>query len=408
MEALTLAILIDRWNWATFAPGSGVPSESPIAGTGDLPPVNLVHARVQDRRTRFLRMLLHIGTSKAGSTALQDSLLLSRDVLLKHGVLYPTNADGIKFNNHRLLLQPLLKFSTLPTHVRRHVDGPEQLAAVYADFVASVREQIRRSAPACLIFSSENLFRSYPADRQTRFRSELDGFGVGSVDVVVYIRRPSARYLSSLQQGLKTRSTLKVPGMPEYSRPLASYADIFGQESLHPRLMDRSKLSGGSITIDFAENFLAEHGVAPEDLVPPQRTNDSVSAASMVLLDRFRQEAAAGAGFKLRELRRALLRIELGLSLSKPRLKPEIADMIDYSSTEPLWLRDTWGLEFPDFDYARLEVGRMENMQAIDTIDALIESPSNDDFAAIAEKLGGKFPNTPVTNWVTNMVREAV
>jgi len=54
-------------------------------------------------------------------------------------------------------------------------------------------------------------------------------------------------------------------------------------------------------------------------------------------------------------LLRALVRADRAVGAPRPRLRPQIAEAIDYARSDPLRLRDAYGLVFPDLDYRRLE-----------------------------------------------------
>ncbi|MEE4189400.1 MAG: hypothetical protein V2I76_13250, partial [Roseobacter sp.] len=290
-----------------------------------------------------MRTILHVGMSKAGSTALQDCLLGSREILLEHGVLYPKNADGVAFNNHRLLLQPLVPYDMLPISIRRNCTDPGDAARQYEGLIASIRQQIEETLPSCLILSGEHMFRKLPDAGRAKLQQELKRIGAGPVEVAIYVRRPSSRYLSGLQQSLKTGRGFVQPTLPNYhyQEAFVTYEEIFGREALHGKVFDRTTLAGGSIITDFVQTFLSVEGVKAADLVEQKTANASVSAASMQLLDRFRLEREAGTdhGFSVDDLRRALVRAERDVDLPPPRLRTEIAEEIDYSSTVPLWLR---------------------------------------------------------------------
>jgi hypothetical protein len=75
--------------------------------------------------------------------------------------------------------------------------------------------------------------------------------------------------------------------------------------------------------------------------------------------------------------------------------------MTDYSCNEPLWLRDAWGLEFADFDYARLEARQFAALRTISTFEELIEpADEKDEVSVLAEMLVTKVPNEALAEWV--------
>ena len=144
-------------------------------------------------------------------------------------------------------------------------------------------------------------------------------------------------------------------------RVLESYAAAFGAAALRPRVYDRAQLAQGDIVADFLAAHLPERAIDPAALTRPANANESVSAEAMDLMRRFRlafhrradDVATADSAQLLRTLRRA----DAAVGAQRPRLRPEIAEMIDYARADPLALRDAYGLVFPDLDYRRLERG---------------------------------------------------
>ena len=305
-----------------------------------------------------MRTVLHIGMPKTGSTVLQDSLRASHAVLTAQGVLYPENPPDCPFNNHRMLLFGFLPHRDLPRHVRKYPRyAPGTLCVNYAAFLNQLRRQVDEAGPAATILSSESLFRPLPARGRASLAAALAPFG--PTTVAVYLRRPSDYYLSALQQRLKSSHTVTPPRVQSPLAVLASYARAFGATALRPRVYDRSLLADGDIVADFLTAHLPEFAIDPATLARGGRANETVSAEAMDLMRSFRlvfhareedTPSAAGAA-----LLRALEKVGRKLGAGRPRLRPEIADRIDYARSDPLQLRDAYGLVFPEFDYRRLE-----------------------------------------------------
>jgi hypothetical protein len=308
-----------------------------------------------------MRVVLHIGMPKTGSTMLQNCLRASPAVLARHGVLYPENPPGCPFNNHRLLIFGFLGFDDLPRHVRKHARyTAASLAHDHAEFLAHVRAQIAAMRPACTVLSSETLYRPLPPLGQASLRGAMAGLGAesGATTVAVYLRRPSEYYLSALQQHLKSAHAITPPRVQSPLKVLESYAAAFGTDALAPRVYDRRLLTEGDIVADFLAAHLPEAGINPKALARPADSNETVSGEAMDILRAFRLAfhaqadnvpSRAGAA-----LLRTLRRIDRALGAPRPRLHAGIAATIDYARTDALVLRDRHGLVFPDIDYDRL------------------------------------------------------
>lgn len=306
-----------------------------------------------------MKTILHIGMPKTGSTVLQNCLRASHARLSARGALYPSNPQDSRFNNHRMLIFGFMGFEDLPRHVRKH-DGysRDNLADRYAEFLAHLRDQVATARPDWTILSSETLYRRLkPAARQA-LPEALATIGGGETRVAVYLRRPSSYYLSALQQRLKAAHTVTPPRVQSPVAVLESYAAVFGRAAIAPRLYDRAALKGGDIVTDFLAAHLPEAGLNPRALTRDGGPNESVSGEAMDVMRRFRlafhrheEDSPSQAGGRLL---RTLGRIDRELDASRPQLRPEIAEAIDYARPDPLELRDSWGIIFSDLDYGRI------------------------------------------------------
>jgi hypothetical protein len=307
-----------------------------------------------------VKTILHIGMPKTGSTALQGALAASRDRLAARGALYPTNPPGCPFENHRLLVLGFTRFADLPRHIRKHaLYDASNLGTHYAAFLAHLRAEVDAARPERLVLSSETLFRRLGPAARRSLGAAVAGFG--ETRVAVYLRRPSSYYLSALQQKLKSAHRVIPPRVQSPVAVLESYAAVFGAGSVRARVYDRSLLARGDIVADFLAAHLDGLGLDAGALRRGRDANETVSAEAMDLMRRFRRafhpEAENVPTPDDGRLLRALRAADRETGAPRPRLRPEIAEAIDYARADPLRLRDAWGVEFPDFDYRRLERG---------------------------------------------------
>lgn len=306
------------------------------------------------------RILLHIGMTKAGSSALQQALLLSRDALAARGVLYPRNPPGIGYINHKLLLAALFDWRGSRTMHLPPEQRPPSLEPASDAFLADLRATIAATAPRCVILSTESLFRTLPEPGPARLPELLADLG-GPSTVVAYLRRPSEHYLSRLQQQLKASYEAPKPGARRYRAVLESYEAMFGADALALRLYHRPALVGGDIVADFTAKHLAPYGVERAALAVPDQTNDTISAESIDISRRFRLAFHRDRDNRFtsdsRRLVAALRAADARTGAPRPRLRPGIADGVDYACVDALWLRDRHGIVFPEFDYGRVKAG---------------------------------------------------
>ncbi len=306
-----------------------------------------------------MKTIVHIGMPKTGSTALQACFAKSRQELASHGVLYPENVEGCPFKNHRLLVGSFLKFGSMPRHIQsREEYTKENIDEKYREFVDHVHVQIDRSSPEAMVLSSESLFRRIPPHKYRPVRRMFDRFG-HETRLVAYLRRPSEYFVSMLQQNFRASHEVKQPVGPQFRAVLRSYLECFGVPVVSAELFHRDSLTDRDIVSDFCARYLREYGVRARKLRVPEHANESVGSESMDILARYRQSFHAErnnvATRDTMELFRELTRADRKLGAGRPRLRPGIADLVDLSRDDPLWVRDRFGVQFPDFDYARLE-----------------------------------------------------
>lgn len=312
-----------------------------------------------------MRILLHIGMAKAGSSALQDALGGSHRALAARGALYPRRLGGTTYSSHSLLLPAVCDWRGSRSLQFAPEDRGPSLEPASRVFLDALRAEIAASAPRALILSSEHLFRVLPDGGTERLPALLAGLGGtdgGAPTVIAYLRRPSEHYLSGLQQHLKASHEVKTPRAPRYRNVLESYAAMFGADALALQLYHRPAFVEGDIVADFAARHLAAFGVTRADIAPPDRTNDTLSAESADVSRRFRLAFFADRDNRMtkesKTLVAALRDADVATGAPRPKLRPGIAERIDYARPDPLWLRDRHGVTFPDFDYRRIEAGR--------------------------------------------------
>lgn len=308
-----------------------------------------------------MRLIVHIGMAKTGSTALQDSLSLSRAVLARAGVLYPDNAPAVGGFNHKYLVADLLSHDKLPRHLRRDLT-PEQIAERQAAFFDHLYPQITQQHWRGTLLSAESLFCVLEPTARDRLARVYARIGA-EPEVVAYLRRPSSYFASALQQHLRASSLVRAPRMPQYRRVIEGHQAIAGQPRVHLHLFDRAALAGGDIIADFATRYLAEFGVSAADLAVPVTPNESLSAEATDLLRDYRARFhAERQGLHTRDsqaLIATLAALDAELGAPRLRLRPGIDELVDYARADPLWLRDGFGIEFPGLDYTRYERGAL-------------------------------------------------
>lgn len=287
-----------------------------------------------------MKLILHAGAHKTGTTSIQAALVGAAETLQKYGILYPVLPDWE--HNHTGLISGL---AGSESNVGRLVRVKLQALGLsredyYRKQIESIRLQVERGNPSVVILSSEAFFNTEKYE-VPRIVDDL-GFGRQDVQVLVYLREPASHYLSLIQQKLKHSSTFKGPSSIKFWRTLSRYEDWFGGNM---RVRPLEALNEGVIA-DIADVL----GLPRTRLDQPERRNVSISAESMSVLQSFRQAAFPGEDDNVipdcNRLFRELRRVESIIGCPRPKLRDSVVQKVQKSCAVGLeWLVD----RFPEF-----------------------------------------------------------
>lgn len=191
-----------------------------------------------------MRIVLHIGAWKTGSSAIQHFMAASRNVLRAHGVAAPKDASDADGRNR----------------VLRRLCGTDADAGPLIEEIA----ELKASGVGTLVVSNEHYWPLPAADIQ-RIGERLKPVAE-EIEILIYIR-PQEEMWRSLyaQQAKKFRvksgaalwgnADFLPPVFAEravhYHKTLGLFARVFGQEAVSVRLYDRARFTGGDVVTDF-------------------------------------------------------------------------------------------------------------------------------------------------------------
>ena len=305
-----------------------------------------------------MRILLHVGMPKAGSTALQQALAGARDALARRGVLYP-RAPLFQDSQNFLVAGLEERRHAMPRMIRAAYEGRlDEIQPAFTKWLEGLRASVAASRPETLVLSSEWLFGLRGSSKFDRLGELLGGLGGpgGGIEIVAYVRRPSDQYLSAIQQTLKGSHAIRPPAAVRYRTPLEGFARIAGQ--VHVIRYDRAAFPEGDIVRHFVATFLpgAAEAIPP---APERSANTTISAEGMAILAGYRKvnhrrsrgRFTADTDRLIEAMRAADAAIG---GEARPRLLPAVRDAVDGASVDVLWLRDVHGIVFDGLDYDRV------------------------------------------------------
>lgn len=291
------------------------------------------------------RAILHIGTEKTGTTALQMAFRREAERLAALGVRYP---------DFRMLNHAALAFAAADAEAGVQDLGPHiglLPGETRADFVARLHgwldSETRAHPDGRFVFSTEHAqsrLNSVAAVERVRaiLSEHFDG-----IEIAVYLRRWDRMALSyhatAVRNGTTARFTFnryaKSP-LLDYPGLLDRWAQVFGAEHVHVRVFDRVELTNGSILDDFTARF---------NLPPLSRVDDqnvAIDAAGqdlLRLLDRALEERTALDRAAVREAVVAAIRPDP--HVTPPVTRAEAQQFVANFANDEIALRKRW---FPE------------------------------------------------------------
>ncbi len=295
-----------------------------------------------------MKVILHLGFAKTGTTSLQFSLLQTRDELLRAGIYFPTEPGGAP-NHH--ILQALDGNEHPMNWVLKsygHGKKGERAARQWCDQVAL---EAKRSGAHTMILTSEVLFTTRSENRMKEIANWLRGFA-DEIIPVAYVRDPIGRFVSTTQENAKLDHRWRTYNYRTMRAAIELAERDIGRITLLP--FERSKLIGGDVVRDFSARYIEQH--LPSGLRPVADRNTSLSAEALLLTSEMNRYLETD---KLKRRRPtnyarfdAVRKADQSLCFGDRRLriKPEIAAQVLASSVDHVWLARERGISFASLD----------------------------------------------------------
>ncbi len=291
-----------------------------------------------------LRIFLHIGTEKTGTTTLQHALQVNRDGLSAKGIHYLTTSGRTE---SRAFPAACLNDEANDDYLRSEgIDTPEQRQAFRQQFGEALSQEMAALPEHVhtVVISSEHFHsRLRDVESVSRVQEWLAPY-VSEVRVVCYLRRQvdvaTSFYSTELKSGgahTLEETVLRVCRPDNhyynYEKLLNLWGQVFSREALVVRRFDRLSLRGGSIVDD----FLALLGVDVGSLDGYQAVrscNESLSHMGQMLVRQLNRQikAASADANEQSRLRLVNMRLQLAYAFAGKgeQLPPEQAAEIQH------------------------------------------------------------------------------
>ncbi len=228
-------------------------------------------------------LIIHVGSPKTGTTAIQGFLKINRELLAERGLNYIS--AGRTNISHNSIVKPLL-------------------AGKGDRVISAIRDELEAETNKIHVLSSELLFHPGAA---SLLASGLEPAG-HDVRIVAFLRRPDKYAEAMYKQKVKNGRIAPDPAgfldafMPRlnFTPTLSAYRDAFGSEALHVRPFERQHFRDGDVVSAFFD------AVGPVGLTGCQRpdatVNKTLSRAVSEHLGRVSRNTAYNTRVMLREI----------------------------------------------------------------------------------------------------------
>ena len=204
-----------------------------------------------------MKIYLHIGTEKTGTTSIQGFLADNRDELRKHKIMYSKVLGDP--NNIRLsiALQNIDKIDDSRIHSK--ITTKEAISAFRNDLKESLKNEIASENPDILIVSSEHLSsRMNKPEEIERLKLFLNEFSE-DITIIVYLRRQDkffeSLYSTAIKKGHVLDFDFPIIGQERedfhYNRMLKLWENVFGLENISVNIFEKIKLFEQDAISDF-------------------------------------------------------------------------------------------------------------------------------------------------------------
>lgn len=241
-----------------------------------------------------MRLRLHIGTEKTGTTTIQRFLALNRDILMTSGVLVPASLGE---TNHRLLPAMVNNSDFVDDFFRaRGLLDRATRDAEKLRWRSNFLTEISRSDAECCVISSEHLQSRLRTIEEVQRLRDLLKERFTEVRIVLYIRHPITTAISLHSTAIKygaTGATVPPPNNPYFNnvvnheRTIRLWRDVFRGDDFCVRLFGRNSFRNG----DLVEDFISACSLPELDYKRPSLENESLSLLGLEVLRRINKNA---------------------------------------------------------------------------------------------------------------------
>ncbi|MBM28982.1 MAG: hypothetical protein CME58_11470 [Halieaceae bacterium] len=259
-----------------------------------------------------MKLVLHIGTEKTGTTAIQSALSSQREYLLRNGVCYAKSAGDL---NCQGLAAAFTSLGVRDDYVvKSQLTDPERYRDWRQNLLQMMRREISAAKDRChtFVLSSEHFSSRLIKNADVTDLAKYLGTEFDDVAVVCYLRRQDLMATSRINEGLRAGFPQRwfpsvtegnaLPHLYDYRALLERWSAAFGESAVKPRIFERSKLVAESIVADFSETHLG----LPVSPTAAENLNVSLSLTAQIALMMFNEAMGVESRMHVSKHRREL------------------------------------------------------------------------------------------------------
>jgi len=280
-------------------------------------------------------LVLHIGTEKTGTTAIQEFLRLNAKRYTDKGVIIP---GYLGWSNHSLFTCCFYSSQRKDEISLMHgMNDIEARSRIRDETLTRLKDQVSGSTSAKFIISSEHLHSRLTDELEIESLFEFASPLFNSVEVLLYIRKPIDTAVSSWSTSVKSGScstSLPNPSNPYihnlcmHKESIMRWSKYFGESNVHVRLFRKDVFFRNDLICDFAASCGIDF---PDNMILPPKVNEKLGFDGILFLSEINKQVPAVLDDRINPARRNLCSyFEQHFSRS-PSYIPSINEVVEYS-----------------------------------------------------------------------------
>ena len=239
-----------------------------------------------------MKLILHIGTEKTGTTSIQQFLKKNASQLKRNDIFIP-QTPMVGSGNHRWI--PVFASSNREDLFTRSLNLKSNEAKKKTIFKKRRQfvNECRNAATTCktLILTSEHLQSQLRSLKEIQRLREVVEEVADDLRIIIYIRDPlktSVSLLSeaikggSVQTGLHPPNLKRLEHICNHAQTIKRWQECFPEAKIVVRRFDRSLLAKGDVVVDFCSQAIDDFREEEYEFVKP--ANETLSLTGMALL----------------------------------------------------------------------------------------------------------------------------